>query len=372
MRNNLGRFLLAILLSWHVGLTASTYKWSAEISKKEAYINEAIHLKYICEFSDRGELYTIEFNPMADKENYTLELLKKSEKLINGKRISSFEYIAHASRVGKLEFNFDVQMKKTTLAFIADSTGSKDDDRGDVDSSKKIISQKTLNIDIKEADSEVVGKFKIDVKKDTPKVKAFEPYHLQITISGIGSFQNIKEIKFDIPKVNIFHEKVIKNTKLTSDGHSGTLSQKFAFVSENNFTIPSFQIQYFDLKSQSLKSMNFNSIDVEVTKGFKKEELLDSELESGSLSFLSYIKNYIYYILTFIAGFLLAKIKFKNKKTDKKNDSFTQKIKNSNSLDELSIILILQDERKYKELILDIESKNIGSLSEGKRKASFI
>ncbi len=65
MKNSLGRAFLILLTLLHVEIFASTYEWSVKANKTTAYVNEAIHLTYTCKFSDRGELYTIDFNAVG-------------------------------------------------------------------------------------------------------------------------------------------------------------------------------------------------------------------------------------------------------------------------------------------------------------------
>ena len=61
MKNSLGKIFLALFILLHVELFATTYEWSATTNKKSAYVGEAIYLKYTCTYSDRAELYTIDF-----------------------------------------------------------------------------------------------------------------------------------------------------------------------------------------------------------------------------------------------------------------------------------------------------------------------
>ncbi len=363
MKKNLGKVFIIIFFFLTINVSASEYEWSAFSSKKEAFINEGIYLKYTCKFSDRGELYTIDFNPLSDNENYTIELLKKSENFVDGKRVSSFEYVAFAKKSGELVLNFDVGMKSTTQEFINDSTKSRDDDRGDDDFSQKFIRQKTLSVNIKDTAEKIVGNFSFKVIKDENVVKAYQPYHLDIEILGEGDFRFFKPLEFKLDGVKVFSQKPVIDIKLTQDSYRGVWKQKFAFVSEQDFKIPIIKIKYFDLESQSMKFFEQDSIDVTVLKGFKKTELLDEVDEEKPLSF-----EFVYYILTFLAGFLIAKIKFKIKQVDSKNEMLIKKIKNVKSLNELSILLILEDRRKFNAIILKIETNELNSLSDTRNK----
>ncbi len=361
MRNNLGKVYIILLLFFGAELLASTYEWSASVNKKSAYMNEAILLKYICKFSDKSELYTIDFNPLIENENLTIKLLKESETIVEGKRVNSYEYIAYVKSSGRKVFDFDMVMKKTTQESIDATIGGRDNDRDKESFSKRHMKQKSLVVEIKDSPVELVGTFGIEVKQsDKQIIKAYEPYHLEFIIKGNGNFKALKPITFKIEGVKIFSQKPTKVINLTEDGYRGTWSQKFAFVSEKDFKIPKLNIKYFDLKDEILKELMVNEIAVKVTPAYKKEELLDVSQEREPFSY-----DFIYYILTFIAGYFFAKIKFKRvKKVDAAVASFEAKVQSAKSLQELMMILVLKDSKKYEEVIEKIESKEIISLKD--------
>ncbi len=356
MKNNLGK-ILVILIFLCVDAMASTYKWSASANKNVAMTNEAIYLKYVCEYSDRAELYNIEFNPVVDNEKYTIELLSEQEKIVNAKKVNIFEFVLFIKEAGKQKFVFDTTMKKTNKDSIENTVLGRDN--ADYEEfSKRIIRQDAIVIDIKKSALCLVGTFELEVKKGEPSLNSYEPYNLELIIKGSGNFQALKAIEFEIDGVKVFSQKAIDAITLTKDGYRGSRSQKFAFVSEKNFKIPKQSIKYYDLKERTIKELAVEEIEVEVTPAYKKEQLLDAIDESFSFSY-----DFLYYILTFIAGFLVAKIKFKRVgKKDTKDVMFEVKIKNASSLQELMIILALKDSKKYEELIFKIETKELTSL----------
>jgi hypothetical protein len=192
---------------------------------------------------------------------------------------------------------------------------------------------------------------------------------MQILIKGVGNLSSIKPIEFKIDGVKVFASEVVGNNTLGEDGESGEWSQKFAFVSEKDFTIPDIKIEYFNLKTHKIESLGVDAINVSVEGGFSKEELLD-DVEPKSFKF-DY--SYLNYMLVFIAGFLVAKIKIKKNATPKgKKEIFNQKIDEAKSLDELMILLVLSDEKRYEKIIFEIESKKLTSLKSAKKISKLI
>lgn len=338
------------------------YKWSAFINKKSAYINEAVYLKYTCEFQDRGELYVIEFMPKST-ERFEIVSLSQTHEIHDSKRIQTYEYIVFPTLSGRVDFDFDVIMKKTNKDSIENTVLGRDNAQFEEYTIQK-IKQKKLSLEVKGHNSRLVGSFRMTEKKDTPKLKAYEPYHLRITIKGIGDFEALKSIDFSAVDAKVFADEPQTKFTLTKNGYEGTWSQKFAFVASKNFSIPSLQVKYFDPHDAKLKVLNTKAIDVEVTPAYTAEELLDV-IDDEHLKFK---KEYLYYLLSFIAGFLLAKINFSQfYPKDEEEDTFSKKVKKSKTLEELHMLLVLQDGRRYKEIVADIESTKLTTLNQVKK-----
>lgn len=362
MKNNLGKIILVFFITSHFALFASEYTWNTHINKSKAYVNEVVYLKYTCKFSDKAGLYAIEFNPVGMYENYEIKLLSKKEEIKNSKRINTYEYVAFIKKAGDIKFDFDVNMKKTNKDSIKSTVLGRDNLEYEEYTSKK-LKLKTLHIKAINSDVDLVGIFDIEIKKDEVNIKAYEPYHLQVTISGSGNLDKIKAIELNFENAKVFKNEPVKNYVLTKDGYEGSWSQKFAIVSENDIEFSHIKIDYYDLKEKKKKSLTLDAFVVNVKKAYAKNELLD-EVKNEKFNFKD---EYFYYLLTFIAGFLIAKIKFKKKNAKTKNEAFNKKIQNAKTIDELLIILILQDSNKYKNIIKKIENKEIISLNSIKK-----
>ena len=354
--------ILLLLGALCLNAYANQYKWSASVNKKEAFVNEAIYLKYVCEFSDRAELYTIAFNPEIENEFYSIKLFSQKTRVVESKKINTYEYIAFVKKPILADFSFEALMEKTNKDSIQNTVLGRDN--ADYEEfSTTVVKQEVLRVEVKKVPTEISGNFSIDTRHDKQNIKAYQPFHLDIKVSGTGSFDALKAIEFTIDGVKIFTQKPIENIILHKDGYKGSWNQKFAFVAHEDFRIPSVKISYFDIQTQEIKTLNIAAVDVTVEKAYQKSELLDKQDESNSLDFML---EYIYFLLTFIAGFLLAKIKFKRKSRDTINTQLRDKIHNTKSLHELSILLILNNERKFHDILTKIDSKELQSLAQAK------
>lgn len=363
MKKNLGRVFFLLMLFVSAELFATTYEWSAQIQKQKAYVNEPIYVHYTCAFSDRAELYSIEFNPSGEYEKFRVKSLHVNESIVDGKKISSYEFLLFAKEGGEIEVAFEALMKLTSRESIEEMVIGRDNVKKE-DTKKTVVKQEVFKLFIEETPSALVGDFALDVKKREPLVKAYEPYHLEIKIQGDGNFEALEPLRFEIEGVKIFAEDVVLNQKLTKEAQSGVWSQKFAFVGEKSFSIPKQEIEYFSLKTKKLEKLFFDAVDVKVEGGFAKEELLDV-VQKKEFVFDS---AYLYYVLTFVAGFLVGKIKRKKSVQTKPSDTFLQKLKDVKSLDALMVLLVVEDATRYEPLIKEIEQDMVTSLADAKKR----
>ena len=357
MRKNRGKSFFFLLLSLCANmLMGSEYKWSASINKTKAMTHEAIYLEYICEFEDRGELYTIDFDPVGENELYDLRLLSEDVSYKDGKRRNRYEFVAFVKKAQKVDFAFDMVMKKTTQDSIENTIIGRDNAQF-VDYTSKHMRQKTLSVDVEDAASDLVGSYEIQREFSSLQVKAYEPFHLTLILKGNGNLQDIKALDIQADGVKVFAQEPYRDIALSKEGYIGKYQQKFAFVSEGNFTIPSIEIEYFDLAEQRKKKLVVESLDVEVLGGYKPKELLDAPQEQNKTI---YKAEYLYYLLTFLAGYLVAQIKFKKpKKLQGKDAELLQKIAGAKNVDEILFLLALENNPKFDSLIKQIEAKEV-------------
>jgi len=363
MKRNLGKYLIVFLLLTSTFLSASSYEWTLQKNKTVAHQNEAVYLHYSCTFEDRAELYAIDFKPVTDNSNYRLEVLREDEKIINGQKINEFEFVLFVKNAGHFSLTLDTMMKKTNKDSIENGVLGRDNANYE-EFAFFPMKQKPIELEILPTQNKIVGEFSLQVKKDVPKVKAYTPYHLEFRVEGLGDFQVFKDVDIKIEDVEVFSEDAKENISLKKEGYSGSWVKKFAFVSDKSYVIPAWSIKYFDLKRREVRELKFESIKVEVSEAtFKQEELLDKEVKSFRVDM-----SFVYYLLTFIAGFLVAKIKIgKKEQANPKEILFCEKIEQVKSLEALAVLLISKDLRKYNDIISKIESGELTTLRAAKK-----
>ena len=115
-----------------------------------------------------------------------------------------------------------------------------------------------------------VGKFNISAQIDKNEVRAGNPVTLRVVIGGNGNLKLIKQPVVDFPKdFDKYDAKVTDKTKLTANGLEGNMIYDFLFVPRNpgNYTIPAVDLVYYDISSNSYRTIKTQPFELQVEKG---------------------------------------------------------------------------------------------------------
>jgi len=182
--------------------------------------------------------------------------------------------------------------------------------------------------------AKIVGNFTITADVDKIEVNPNEAVNLTLEIRGSGNFEDIESFKPFIENVNVFDEKI----KLFKNA----LRQKIVFVSDQDFTIPSFELSYFDIQSQEIKKISTKPIKIKVKGTVSKKELKVTRSDSIQKDIVAEKNNkevltvksqgYTFTLFVFILGLIIGAIlvSVKNKISFKKHKKFD--IKNEKTL----------------------------------------
>lgn len=187
------------------------------------------------------------------------------------------QYVLFPQKSGRLEIpavTFDAVVAQR-VAVSDDPFEAFFNGGGYVEVNKKIVAPKVvINVDALPAKPEGysggVGTFDVKSEISTTELKANEAVTLKLTISGTGNMKLVSapEVKFP-HDFEIYDPKIEDNYKLTSNGLSGTKTIEYLAIPRHagDFTIPPVEFKYFDIKSESYKTIKTEPYTLKVAKG---------------------------------------------------------------------------------------------------------
>jgi len=151
--------------------------------------------------------------------------------------------------------------------------------------------------------AKIVGDFIISAKADKTEITSNEAVNVTVTVKGEGNLEDIGSFKPYIDGVNVFDEKV--------EVKGNTLTQKLAFVSDKDFTIPPFKLAFYDLKTKQVRQIKTEPIHIKVKGSAQTNASLKIKKEEPKLTVKkaqeqsagnSKDVNFLWIVVAFIVG----------------------------------------------------------------------
>lgn len=303
MKKILGSLLLISLSLF----AKSAYEWKVDIKERNLYLHQATLLQMQCTFEKEGKNDDVKFTPPRELP-FEFKLLSESTHFKDGKKIILYKYILFAQKKGEFSLVLKPTMLFTTQSAI-DNVIVGRDNVNDLEVEKEIAKISPIKLSVQETGSKFSGNLTLNTRIDEKEVSAYSPVHLEVAIEGEGNLQELQALSFEIEGVEVFSDEPEKDLALGENGYKGRWIQRFAFVGKEDFTIPPVLLDYFALGTKETKQLKREAFSIKMkTDGIKREELIDTiDLPSERIDFASYL-GYVYYLLSFIAGFIVAKL----------------------------------------------------------------
>lgn len=255
----------------------------ATVSKTNVYEQEAILLTY--KVYTQVNLTQLHGDMPDLKGFHTQEVDLPSQKQwslehYNGRNYNTTvysQYVLFPQQSGKLEipsitFEGNVsQMVASADPFDAFFNG------GSVRNIKKNIVTPKLTINVKELPagkpanfSGGVGEFTLSSTISTQELKTNDAVTVKLVISGTGNMKLINTPEVGFPQdFEIYDPKVDNKFNLTRSGLAGSKVIEYLAIPRHagTYTIPPIEFSYFDLKSQSYKTLKTDAYTLNVAKG---------------------------------------------------------------------------------------------------------
>ena len=229
------------------------------------------HVQLIPEAPDFNGFHNQEV-PLPQQKSFSLERY-------NGRNYNTTvwsQYVLFPQQTGKLQIP-----SLTFEGIIQQRVGSDDPfealfNGGGVQEVKKKIVTPKITINVKPLPSKpanfsgAVGKFTISASANTSQLRTNDAITIKVVISGTGNLKLIKTPEIKFPEdFETYDPKVDNKFNLTRDGLNGNKVIEYLAIPRQagNFTIPPIEFTYFDLGSNSYKTIKTQSFPLKVEKG---------------------------------------------------------------------------------------------------------
>ena len=254
----------------------------ADISKSNPYLNEPITVVYKLYFSQYigitnwRELNKPKYNDFWS-QNIDIKQLVAQEGMFKGERyryVVLRKTVLYPQKSGKLEIeplslDIDCQVPTNRINFWGQAVMTEDNKR--VSAGSKVITVKPLPEYGKPEDfSGAVGRFDFKVIPSKTVLKNGESLDLNVSVTGTGNLKLFTLPKPVLPAALEMYDPVHdENVSTPLTGMTGKISDKYTIIPQykGNYQIKPLRFTYFDLSSNSYKTITSQPITINVMDG---------------------------------------------------------------------------------------------------------
>lgn len=163
-----------------------------------------------------------------------------------------------------------------------------------VTAGKRTIDVKPLPSNGKPNDfSGAVGSFEFNITSNKNTLKATEAFDLKLEISGKGNLKLFKLPKPNLPSaLEVYEPEHSEKVSTSLSGMRGSISDTYTIVpnAQGQYPIPTVSFSYFDLNTETYKTLTSNELVVSVTEGpglNSNENTASEEVQKTNVTTLS-------------------------------------------------------------------------------------
>lgn len=254
----------------------------AEVSKEKPYLNEAITVVYKLYVSpDTGvsnwrEISSPKFSDFWS-QNIDIRQLTVQNGVYKGE---NYRYVVLRKTVLYPQKTGELEIEPLSLDITVEVPTNRRDIFGGrlmqqahrtVSAGKRTINVKALPEQGKPADfTGAVGDFNFKVSTTKSALNATESLQAKVEVSGSGNLKLFQLPKLNLPSsLEVYEPEHAENVRTNLNGMQGEISDTYTIVPQfkGKYPIPNIAFSYFDLKTESYKSINSNEIIIDVLQG---------------------------------------------------------------------------------------------------------
>lgn len=210
----------------------------------------------------------------------------------------------------------------------------------------------------------LVGSLEIQTHVDKNEINAGEAVNLTISIKGRANIEDIPSFTIHLKGAQAFNEEPKISHYLQDGKYFGSFIQKSALVAQNDFVIPSFELRYMDTRTNTIKTISTQQIEIKVhnEEPVLKEELkvsrADTQIED--INNPAEVLNYLQMTFLVLGGFILGLIvSFISWKKLFRSDKTGSRIRVKESKEVLQLLMSNMDQDPIIEELVQKISENL-------------
>jgi len=229
-------------------------------NKNSVYVGESFVLTVYISASDKLQGAQIgDYTPPTASGFFIKETGKQKKYQNNGYITIEQRYILTAKKEG----NFTISPASVKLGM---PDRSRQDIFGRYGTSWTNVVSNALDIEVKglKSDADLIGDFSVESIIDAQKVKANKPINFTVTIRGKGNLEDFEFQKYEIDGVTIYSDEAKVESHLDGSELISSYSKSFAFIAEDDFTIPARTISMYNPQTQESKTLEIPEYNITI------------------------------------------------------------------------------------------------------------
>ncbi|MCD2258491.1 BatD family protein [Psychroserpens luteolus] len=264
------------------GVAAENIHLVAEVSKSDPYLNEAITVVYKLYVSaNTGVSNWREVDNPRYNDFWSQKIDTKGYRIQNGKyKGQDYRYVVlrktvlYPQKTGKLE------IEPLTLDITVEVPTKRRDIFGGrhMAQTNRTVSAGSRTINVKPLPDEgkpenftgAVGDFKFNVITSKSELNASESLQARVEVTGKGNLNLFQLPKLTVPSsLEVYEPEHNENIRTRLDGMYGSISDSYTIIPQykGKYPIPSLSFSYFDLETETYKTVSSGEIVIDVIEG---------------------------------------------------------------------------------------------------------
>lgn len=331
-----------------------------ETDKSSVYVGEPFEMKV--SFKRRQNINTLgESISLPESKNIWIKSEHKGQTYLKDRyEIHDNQYAMSSQQSGKLSLGplrWDLKVRSKTKDYWGSFMAT---------AKTRTVFSNELDIEVKPLPTgiDLVGDMSITAHVNKNEINSGEAVNLSIEVKGRSNIEDIASFSIHLDGAQAFNEDPKVSHYLQNGKYFGSFIQKSALVAERDFTIPSFELKYMDVQTDTVKTLKTEKIRIKVLNSapIKKEELKisrpDEEVKDINIkgSALNYLQGSLLLLAGFVLGLIAAIIPW-NRFLKRENTKYTVLAKESKEV--LQLLMSHMHEDKEIEGLVKKLSENL-------------